>query len=55
MRESGSPAVLLLVSFFFMPSMRAQKESLRAPQPEGGAFRPGLPGLSLLYAARPWR
>ena len=53
MREFGSFAVFALVSFFFMPSMRAQKESRRLPPSGWGAFRPGLPGFALLYEARP--
>lgn len=39
MRESGSRAVSLLVSFFFMPSIRAQKLSRRAPPFGCGGFR----------------
>jgi len=39
MRESGSLAVLALVFFFFMPSIRAQKESLRGPPSGWGGFK----------------
>ena len=53
MREFGSLAVFSLVSFFFMPSIRAQKESRRLPPSGCGAFNPGFPGLALLYEARP--
>lgn len=53
MRLFGSLAVFSLVSFFFMPVILAQNESLRGPPSGWGAFKPGLPGLALLYAARP--
>jgi hypothetical protein len=46
--ESGSFAVFALVSFFFMPFIRAQKESRRGPPSGCGAFKPGLPGLARL-------
>lgn len=39
MRESGSLAVFALVFFFFMPSIRAQKESLRGPPSGWGGFK----------------
>ena len=39
MRESGSLAVLGLVSFFFMPSILAQKESRLLPPSGWGGFR----------------
>lgn len=39
MRLSGSLAVLALVSFFFMPSILAQKESLREPPSGWGGFK----------------
>jgi hypothetical protein len=48
MRELGSLAVFLEVSFFFMPFIRAQNESLRGPPSGWGALSPGLPGLALL-------
>ena len=54
MRLSGSLAVLALVSFFFMPLILAQKESRLLPPSGWGAFNPGLPGLALLYEARPF-
>ena len=38
-RESGSLAVLAEVSFFFIPSMRAQKESRREPPSGCGGLR----------------
>jgi len=47
-RESGSLAVLAEVSFFFMPFMRAQKESRREPPSGCGRLSPGLPGLAAL-------
>lgn len=53
MRLLESLAVLALVSFFFIPVIREQKESLRLPPSGCGAFNPGLPGLALLYEARP--
>ena len=46
--EFGSFAVFADVSFFFMPVILAQKESLRLPPSGCGAFSPGLPGLALL-------
>ena len=39
MRLSGSLAVLALVSFFFMPSIRAQKESRLLPPSGWGGFK----------------
>jgi hypothetical protein len=51
MREFGSLAVFALVSFFFMPDIRAQKESLRDPPSGWGAFR--FPPVALLYEALP--
>ena len=54
MRLSGSLAVLALVSFFFMPLILAQKESRLLPPSGCGAFKPGFPGLALLYEARPF-
>jgi len=48
MRESGSLAVLALVSFFFMPDIRAQNDFLRAPPSGWGGLSPGLPGLAAL-------
>jgi len=39
MRESGSLAVLAEVSFFFMPSILAQKESRREPPSGWGGFK----------------
>ena len=39
MRESGSLAVFALVSFFFMPSILAQNESLREPPSGWGGFK----------------
>ena len=39
MRESGSLAVFGEVSFFFMPSILAQKESLRDPPSGWGGFK----------------
>jgi len=39
MRESGSLAVLADVSFFFIPSILAQKESLREPPSGWGGFK----------------
>ena len=53
MRLFGSFAVFLLVNFFFIPFIRAQKESLRGPPSGCGAFNPGLPGFARLYEARP--
>jgi len=53
MRLLGSLAVLALVSFFFIPVILAQNESLRGPPSGCGAFSPGLPGLALLYEALP--
>ena len=47
-REFGFLAVLALVSFFFMPFIRAQKESRREPPSGCGGFSPGLPGLARL-------
>jgi hypothetical protein len=48
MRLFGSLAVFAEVSFFFIPFIRAQKESRRGPPSGCGAFSPGLPGLALL-------
>jgi hypothetical protein len=45
-REFGSFAVFELVSFFFMPFMRAQKESRRDPPSGCGALR--CPPVALL-------
>jgi len=53
MRLLGSLAVFLEVSFFFIPSILAQNDSLRGPPSGCGGFNPGLPGFALLYAARP--
>ena len=53
MREFGSFLAFSPVSFFFIPSMRAQKESRRLPPSGWGRFSPGFPGLALLYEARP--
>ena len=39
MRESGSLAVFGDVSFFFIPSILAQKESLREPPSGWGGFK----------------
>ena len=39
MRESGSLAVFVDVSFFFIPSILAQKESLREPPSGWGGFK----------------
>ena len=39
MRESGSLAVLADVSFFFIPSILAQKESRREPPSGWGGFK----------------
>ena len=39
MRLFGSLAVLALVSFFFMPSILAQNESLREPPSGWGGFK----------------
>ena len=39
MRESGSLAVLADVNFFFIPSILAQKESLREPPSGWGGFK----------------
>ena len=39
MRESGSLAVLAEVSFFFIPLIRAQKESRREPPSGWGGFK----------------
>jgi hypothetical protein len=39
MREFGSFAVFSLVSFFFMPSILAQKESRREPPSGWGGFK----------------
>jgi hypothetical protein len=44
----GSLAVFAEVSFFFIPSIRAQNDFLREPPSGWGAFSPGLPGLALL-------
>jgi hypothetical protein len=46
--ESGSRAVSALVSFAFMPFIRAQKESRRLPPFGWGAFNPGFPGFAAL-------
>jgi len=54
MRLLGSLAVLADVSFFFIPFIRAQKESLRGPPSGCGAFKPGFPGFAALYEARPF-
>lgn len=54
MRLLGSLAVLALVSFFFIPDIRAQKDFLRGPPSGCGALRPGLPGFARLYDARPF-
>lgn len=51
MRLSGSFAVSSLVSFFFIPSMRAQKESRRDPPSGWGGLR--FASFSRLYEARP--
>lgn len=53
MRLFGSFAVLAEVSLLFMPDIRAQNDFLRAPPSGCGAFKPGFPGLALLYEARP--
>ena len=53
MRLFGSLAVFAEVRFFFIPFIRAQKESLREPPSGCGGFNPGLPGLAALYEARP--
>jgi len=53
MRLSGSRAVFALVSFSFIPVIRAQKDSLRLPPSGCGGFSPGLPGFAALYDARP--
>jgi hypothetical protein len=47
-RLLGSLAVLAEVSFFFMPFIRAQKESRRDPPSGCGGFNPGLPGFAAL-------
>ena len=47
-REFGSFAVLALVSFFFIPDIRAQNESRREPPSGCGALSPGLPGFARL-------
>ena len=62
MRLFGLFFVFSLVSFFFMPVIRAQKDFLRAADFGDffasafftGGFRPGLPGFALLYEARPF-
>ena len=51
MRELGSFAVLLLVSFFFIPRIRAQKEFRLDPPSGCGRLR--LPPVARLYARRP--
>ena len=51
MREFGSFAVFLLVSFFFMPLIRAQNELRRDPPSGCGLFK--FPPVARLYAARP--
>ena len=51
MREFGSFAVLALVSFFFMPRIRAQKEFRLDPPSGCGRFK--LPPVARLYAFRP--
>jgi hypothetical protein len=48
MRLLGSLAVFSLVNFFFMPVIRAQKESRLLPPSGWGAFSPGFPGVALL-------
>jgi len=58
MRESGFLAVLALVSLFFIPHMREQKDFLRALRFPVGfdsvtAVLSLLPGFALLYAATP--
>jgi len=47
-RLFGSLAVFSLVSFFFMPSIRAQNESRLLPPSGCGAFNPGFPGFAAL-------
>jgi hypothetical protein len=47
-RLLGSLAVLVLVNFFFMPFIRAQKESRLGPPSGWGALSPGFPGLARL-------
>lgn len=44
---------MVLVSFFFIPFIRAQNESRREPPSGWGAFNPGFPGFAALYEARP--
>jgi hypothetical protein len=46
--EFGSFAVFSLVNFFFIPFIRAQKESRRGPPSGCGAFSPGFPGFAAL-------
>ena len=53
-RLFGSLAVLAEVSFFFIPVILAQNESLRDPPSGCGAFKPGFPGLAALYDALPF-
>jgi hypothetical protein len=53
-RLLGSFAVFADVSFFFIPVILAQKESLRDPPSGCGAFKPGFPGLAALYDALPF-
>ena len=52
MRELGSRAVSALVSFFFMPSIRAQNESRR--EPPSGCGRLSVPPVSSWYDRRPF-
>jgi hypothetical protein len=47
-RLFGSFAVLGEVSFFFIPFIRAQKESRLEPPSGWGAFNPGFPGFAAL-------
>jgi hypothetical protein len=46
--ESGSLAVSALVSFAFIPFIRAQKESRLLPPSGWGRFSPGFPGFAAL-------
>jgi hypothetical protein len=52
-RLLGSLAVLEEVSFFFMPSIRAQNDFFLGPPSGCGALSPGFPGLAALYEALP--
>lgn len=58
MRLFGSFLAFSPVSLDFIPSIRAQNDLRRAASFSvfglgAGAFNPGLPGLALLYEARP--